>query len=64
MADDGYQGYDIDDNGSVIEYYDHRDEFQPAAVIEKLPEKGLKIIFISGFISICRRLLFLLYWLF
>jgi len=40
MTDDGYRGYDINEEGSVIEYYDHRDEFQPAPVIERVPEKG------------------------
>lgn len=40
MTDDGYRGYDINEGGSVIEYYDHRDEFAPAQVIEKQPEKG------------------------
>jgi hypothetical protein len=40
MADDGYRGYDINEEGSVIEYYDHRDEFIPPQVIERKPEKG------------------------
>ena len=50
MTDDGYRGYDINNEGSVIEYYDHRDEFQPAAVIEKKPEKGTNLFILKNFI--------------
>jgi hypothetical protein len=29
MTDDGYRGYDINQEGDVMEFYDHRDEFKP-----------------------------------
>ena len=29
MTDDGYRGYDINEEGDVTEFYDHRDEFKP-----------------------------------
>ena len=29
MTDDGYRGYDINEEGDVMEFYDHRDEFKP-----------------------------------
>jgi len=40
MTDDGYRGYDIDEEGDVMEFYDHRDEFKPTPVIEKKPDPG------------------------
>ena len=40
MTDDGYRGYDINEEGDVLEYYDHRDEFKPT------PGTGLQFSFI------------------
>ena len=59
MTDDGYRGYDINEEGSVIEYYDHRDEFQPAPVIERVPEKGMAFRMLhTGRVRNASRLLF------
>lgn len=40
MTDDGYRGYDINGEGDVTEFYDHRDDFKPPQVIETKPELG------------------------
>ena len=40
MSDDAYRGHTILDNGDVLEYYDHRDEYVPQQVVERARPKG------------------------